>query len=539
MATTDKNESPATAYTENIDLCTSGAPTAPDLITLKITRDSWLENKKGILICIMINMVNFEYGLDLGMVNGFQAMGGFLKDYGYQDPDLPGGYGISTTMQQLITSLVSAGMFISTFAAGWITNKIGRKGGIWIGIFLMIISVTLQIAVINEGALYAGRLILGLSNGFLIVSQQLYMQETMPSNLRSFSYTMYQFWISFGSLLGVVINNETAKRLDRSSYRIPLGILYIIPVILTFALLILPETPRHLAARGKYDEATQSLRFLRDASYTDLMVEEELAEIKHSIETHQELSRTVGYMEMFRKNDIKRTLTSLGLGLYSAANGVPFVTQYGVYFFLLSGDTHPFQSGIILMCVGLIGVMLTPFFTGKVGKRPILMVGGIIQSLCMLGMGISYTVRGIDKLSGQVIIAMCSIYLFTASATTSPFSWQVSGEIPTQRLRSYTLGFSSSVTYLCGWSITFTIPYFINPTALNWGAKYAYIWFGGNILISIFTFFVVPETNKRTLEEIDECYQNQIPIRRFSSYECVSTINSRLEAVQHVKGDRN
>lgn len=79
MAKTEKNESPATAYTENIDLSNSGAPIGSDLVTLKITRDSWLENKKGILICIMINMVNFEYGLDLGMVNGFQCNGWFLE----------------------------------------------------------------------------------------------------------------------------------------------------------------------------------------------------------------------------------------------------------------------------------------------------------------------------------------------------------------------------------------------------------------------------------------------------------------------------
>lgn len=56
------------------------------------------------------------------------------------------------------------------------------------------------------------------------------------------------------------------------------------------------------------------------------------------------------------------------------------------------------------------------------------------------------------------------------------------------------------------------------------------------MLISIFTFFVVPETNKRTLEEIDECYNNKVPVRKFPQYECVSTMNSRLEAVRHEKG---
>ncbi|ORY03754.1 general substrate transporter [Clohesyomyces aquaticus] len=478
-------------------------------------------------------MAMFEYGLDQGMVNGFQAMPGFLIDFGFKDPKLPGGYGISTTVQQLISSLVSAGMFVSTFFAGWLSNKIGRKGGLWVGILLMFLSVTIQIAVVDVRALYVGRIILGFSNGLLLVCAQLYIQETTPSNLRSFGYTMYQFWISFGALLGTIINNETSRRLDRSSYRIPLGVLYIIPVLLGLTLIFLPETPRHLAAKGRYEQATQALRFLRDDAYSDLQVEEEIAEIKHAIDTDKELASGVGYLELFHPVALKRTLTSLGLGLFSAANGVPFVVQYGIYFFLLSGDTQPFRDGVILSCVGLAGVMLTPFFTGRVGKRTILMVGGFLQSLCMLGMALSYSVRGIDKVSGKVIIAMASIYMFVASSTTSPFSWQVAGEIPAQRLRGHTFGFTNSVTFLCGWSITFTIPYFINPTALNWGAQYAYIWFVANLFICVFTFFVVPETNKRTLEEIDECYNQKVPVRKFPSYQCVGTLSSRMEVVEH------
>lgn len=171
---------------------------------------------------------------------------------------------------------------------------------------------------------------------------------------------------------------------------------------------------------------------------------------------------------------------------------------------MLSGDQHPFRSGVILLCVGLVGAMLTPFFTGKVGKRWILMIGATLQAFCMLGIGLVYTIRGIDPFAGRVILSLTAIYLFVASGSTSPFSWMVATEVPSQRLRGHTLGFTSSVTYLMGWTITFTIPYFINPTALNWGPKYAYIWFVTNLLIVVYTFFVVPETNKRTLEEIEE-----------------------------------
>ncbi|KAK4940368.1 hypothetical protein LTR10_019474 [Elasticomyces elasticus] len=524
------------SYVETAEHVPAGAG-GDNITSLKITQDSWWKNKKIITIALIVNMATFEYGLDQGMVNGFQAMPGFLLDFGYKDPSLPGGMGISTTVQQLITSLVSLGMFASTFVSGYVADKLGRKGGLWVASALVTLSIILQMAVINFGGLYAGRFLLGLGNGLYLVCTQLYMQETMTSNFRSLSYTFFQFWISFGTLVGALVNNATASYLSRASYRIPLGTLFIMPTLLTIALFFLPETPRYLASHGKYAAAEKSLRFLRDAAYSDLQVKEEFAEIKHALEVDEDIAKGAVYKDLVQGTNLKRTLTSLGLVLYAAASGIPFITQYGVYFFALSGDTHPFRDVIILVCLGMAGVMSTPLFTGKIGKRQILMFGGILQALCMLGIGVAYSARGIDKTSGNVIIAMCCIYLFVASATTGPYAFQVAGEVPNQVLRSYTLGLSSATTYLLGWSITFTIPYFINPTALNWGPKYGYIWVGSNVLIAVFTFFVVPETNKRTLEEIDECYIQGVPIRKFATYDCVASKNARLHAAQQFKGE--
>lgn len=312
------NDKSASAHLENIELGISATPKI-----VKITHDSWFKNKKIICICLVVNMATFEYGLDQGMVNGFQAMPGFLRYFGYKDPKLPGAYGIPTTVQQLTSSLVSAGMFASTFAAGWLYKVIGRKGGIWTGLVLMVISTTIQILAKNSGMLYAGRLILEFSNGFLLVCAQLYLQETMPSNLRSLSFAIWQFWISIGALIGTIINNTTQTRLGRLSYQIPLSLLYVVPVLLGVALFFLPETPRHLATRGNFDAALNSLRRLRDSSYTDMQVKEELSEIKHSPENDTAVSSKVDYFEMFHKHALKRTLTSLGLALYSAANGIP------------------------------------------------------------------------------------------------------------------------------------------------------------------------------------------------------------------------
>ena len=56
------------------------------------------------------------------------------------------------------------------------------------------------------------------------------------------------------------------------------------------------------------------------------------------------------------------------------------------------------------------------------------------------------------------------------------YAWISGGELPSQRLRSYTFGLATAIGFFAAWLTTFTAPYFINPEALNWGPKYGYIW---------------------------------------------------------------
>lgn len=500
-------------------------------IDTTIIHTSYWANRKILAVSLFVNVTTLEYGIDQGTVNGFQAMPGFLAVFGYEDPDLPGGYGITTTVQQLITSLVSLGMLIAVLSVGYTTFYIGRKGGIWVSCILMIISITVQITSETVGGLYVGRFILGLANGYLLLCGQLYMQECIPAHLRSFNYTLYQVWVALGSLLGAIINNSTAGRPDRLSYQIPLTINYIGITILGLGLFILPESPRLLASKGKKEQAYKSLRWLRDSCYTNLQVEEELAEIEYGIRSDLQISKDVGFFDIFKREHIRRTATSVGLCCLTSSCGGQFIYQYGAYFFQLSGDTDPFRSVVILLTVGLAGGLVTPLISGRFGKRQILMTGSVFMGLCMLGMAVSYSVRGIDRTSGNVIKSMAYIFMFFYGSTISPFNFQVAVELSSQPLRGHTFSFGSAVTFLLGWTLVFTAPYFVNPTALNWGAQYGYWWVPSNFIAVAFIFFCVPETNKRTLEEIDECYNEKVPIRKFPQHQCVGTQQARQAAV--------
>jgi hypothetical protein len=54
---------------------------------------------------------------------------------------------------------------------------------------------------------------------------------------------------------------------------------------------------------------------------------------------------------------------------------------------------------------------------------------------------------------------------------------------------------------------------------LSQGAKYGYVWAGSNFACFIFFYLFVPETKSRTLEEIDELFQNRVSVRDFRSYQ--------------------
>lgn len=72
----------------------------------------------------------------------------------------------------------------------------------------------------------------------------------------------------------------------------------------------------------------------------------------------------------------------------------------------------------------------------------------------------------------QVIVGMSVVYICGYNGMVATYAWLAGGEIPSQRLRSYTFGLAAAVGFAGAWLATFTAPYFINPDALNWGPEY-------------------------------------------------------------------
>ncbi|KAF4957339.1 hypothetical protein FSARC_11338 [Fusarium sarcochroum] len=179
----------------------------------------------------------------------------------------------------------------------------------------------------------------------------------------------------------------------------------------------------------------------------------------------------------------------------------------------------PFAMTNVLSMAGLIAIIINAFIVVRYGRRRIMLLNGLIISGCFqLIIAVVYDKNPGEIITGKVLVALSCLYMISYNGMIAPYSWMVAGEIPSQRLRSYTFGVAAAAGFLGAWLITFTAPYFINPSSLNWGPRYGYIWFPSCIICAVWVYFFLPEVKGRTLEEIDAMFNEKLPARKFQAY---------------------
>jgi MFS family permease len=87
-------------------------------------------------------------------------MEGFLQVFGYHDAK-KNSWNIDPTVQQLISSLMVIGTFVSSLAVGPFSQKFGRKIGLWVACIVNFVATGIMMGTTSVGALYFARFLLG------------------------------------------------------------------------------------------------------------------------------------------------------------------------------------------------------------------------------------------------------------------------------------------------------------------------------------------------------------------------------------------
>lgn len=174
----------------------------------------------------------------------------------------------------------------------------------------------------NIGMLVVGRFINGLSVGICSAQVPVYISEVAPPSKRGRLVGTQQWAITWGILIMFYVSYGCSYINGTGAFRVPWGLQMIPAIFLFFALIILPESPRWLAKKDRWDEAIGVLALVHAKGDAESpFVQKEMAEIREVVE-FERANSDVTYFELFRPQMINRTHIGVFCQIWSQLTGM-------------------------------------------------------------------------------------------------------------------------------------------------------------------------------------------------------------------------
>jgi len=230
-------------------------------------------------------------------------------------------------------------------------------------------------------------------------------------------------------------------------------------LILAVGLFFLPDSPRYFVKRGMLDKAATALSRLRGQSRDSEYIEQELAEIvaNHEYETQvtPQGSYFNSWINCFRgslwspSSNLRRTILGTSLQMMQQWTGVNFIFYFGTTFFQDLGTiSNPFLIGLITTLVNVCSTPISFWAMEKVGRRPLLIYGGLGMVICQFIVAITGTAGGSNPSVVSAEIAFICIFIFFFATTWGPGAWVVIGEVFPLPIRSRGVALSTASNWL-------------------------------------------------------------------------------------------
>lgn len=145
-----------------------------------------------------------------------------------------------------------------------------------------------------------------------------------------------------------------------------------------------------------------------------------------------------------------------------------------------------------------------------------LLVSGLLMMAATMAMGALGLNPNPSYSVSQGIVALVFIYMISFSLGWGPTVWVVCSEISTGRNRSKLMTISTCSNWFFNWLVSFTFPYLFNADAADLKTKIGFIFGSLMVLATVWVYFLLPETAQRSLEDIDELFEQRVPARKFS-----------------------
>ncbi|KAH8172118.1 sugar transporter domain-containing protein [Sarocladium implicatum] len=477
----------------------------------------WKSHKWAIFFCCISSIGALLYGYDNTYYNGVLAMQKFKNHYG-DHIDANGNWALASSFQSVTASAIYIGDLFGALSAGPINERWGRKAVFWIGSICILLGGVAQVADTNHEAVIAtGRAVMGLGVGQFTVTTLLYIGEVAPAVIRGPALMMFQFLQSVAQLVASAITQGTEGIDSSLSYKIPMGGLIVLPLLMIGGLFILPESPLWYVLKGRDAEAENSLRRIHqdNASYDPAEDLHQLRETKRIEEMHAEESSWKGLLS--DPIERRKLFYSCGAMISSQICGILFFYVYGVVFAQEIGIKDPFLIQLITNILQIFAVGASVITGNKVPRRMNLFITNSMMLFAFLVIGGIGTQGASPTTASQYVIVIFSYFVIIGyNFGIGPLAYTIAREMAVGTNQNKIMSTSIVVFYFVTWAVSFTAPYMYYDGGL--GPMICFVYAGTTLFTLAYTWFCVGETAGRTTDEISRFFTERIPVRQWATH---------------------
>ncbi len=454
-----------------------------------------------VAIVAVATIGGFMFGYDSGVINGTQK--------GLESAFDLGSLGIGVNVGAILV-----GSSIGAFGAGRMADIIGRRGVMMLSAILFLASALLAGAAGSSAVFIIARIIGGLGVGAASVISPVYISEVTPAAIRGRLSSVQQVMIISGLTGAFVANFVLARYAGGSTAELWMGFpawrwmfwLQAIPAAIYFlALLIIPESPRYLVARGQDERAHAVLtRLFGEAEAT-----RKVADIRASLAADHHRPKLSDLIDKTSGKVRPIVWTGIGLAVFQQLVGINVVFYYGATLWEAVGfsEDYALQTNILSGVLSIGACLATIAMVDRIGRKPLLLIGsaGMAVTLATVAYAFSTAVTGADGAvslpgnNGVLALVAANLYVIFFNMSWGPIMWVMLGEMFPNQIRGSGLAVAGFAQWIANALVSVSF-----PSLVVWpGLAIAYVGYAFFALISF--FFVramVNETKGRELEDM-------------------------------------
>ncbi|KAK1960727.1 general substrate transporter [Colletotrichum sublineola] len=441
----------------------------------------------------------------------------------------------------IVFMMYNVGSVCAIAFTGPVNDLLGRRWGMFTGSVLIIVGTCIQATSKAIPQFLGGRFLLGFGVSFCCVSAPTYVSELAHPKWRGTLTGLYNCMWPVGAFIAGWVAYGASFISGNDGWRIPVWCQLVTSGIVVVFVFFLPESPRWLVANDRHEEAAKILTTLhgeKDPNHP--IVQLQMKEMMAQISSEASDKRWWDYRELWNTHSARRRLICvLGMAIMGQASGNSLSSYYLVIMMNTAGITD--QHKVLALnatnsVLGLLGSLIGARLTDRIGRRPLLIYSILFCSMTFAVMtGTSKMAVDDPSNTNAANTTIAFVFLF---GIVFSLGWTAQQSMYiAETLSTSTRAKGTAVGNFASSAISLVLAYSSGPAFEKIGYYFYLVFVFWDILEAVFIYFLFPETNHRTLEELEEVFSAPNPVKKSLEPRSASTVLDTMKVVDEKLGD--